>query len=237
MAIFLGLCAASSSQAAELEALRSITVSGQAERQVVPDEAHVQVNLNALEPKLADAKTAHDKKLKQLLAIVSKAGIDEKKVKTLYATSEPQYDYTNSQRVFKGYRVQTQLYIAVNPTDKLAGLMDTITEAGFERGASTEWGNLLSVSYQVSNPDKLRDELLADAIVNARAKAENMANAAGVGVGAVMQINETGAPSFNFPRAMPMMAMRAALADAAPIAPPAGEQKMQASVTVTFALK
>lgn len=224
--------------AAELAPVRSITVSGQAERKVLPDEAHLGVNLNSLNAKLADAKAEHDKKLKQLLAIVDKAGIDSKKVKTQSATSEPQYDYTNSQRVFKGYRVQTQLDITVAPIDKVAGLMDAITAAGFERGAATEWGQLLSVSYGVAQPEKIRDDMLADAIGNARAKAERMAKAANATIGNVWQINEGNVPSFQYPvTPMPMMAMKASLADAAPVAPPAGEQSMQASVTVTFELK
>ncbi len=238
MTVVLALCFITPAHAADLAAVRSITVTGQSERKVVPDEAHLNVNLNSLAQKLPEAKAEHDKKLKQLLDIVEKAGISEKKVKTGYASSEPQYDYANNQRVFKGYRVQTQLDITVSPIDKVAALMESLTNAGFEKGASTEWGNLLSVSYGVAEPEKIRDAMLADAISNARAKAENMAKAAGASIGAVQQIQEGNSPSFNYPRPVPMMAMaKMAVAETAPVAPPAGEQQMQASVTVTFELR
>jgi uncharacterized protein YggE len=230
--------------AADLAPVRSITVSGMAERKVVPDEAHITVNLNAQDKALATARAAHDKKLNTLMALVKKAGIDEKKVSSQSSNIQPVYSYRNdgkgsSQRVFEGYRVQTNLDITVGDTTKLAGLMDSIAIAGFEQGANTEWGNLMSVYYTISKPDALRDELLAGAIANARSKAENMARAAGADLGAVYQINENGTPQFQpimaaaAPRAM---LMKAEMADAA-VAPPAGEQNVQSNVTVTYELK
>lgn len=225
--------------------VRTITVSGMAERKVVPNEAHLQVNLNSLAMKLADAKAAHDKKLVKLMSIVKGEGIDEKKVRTENSNIQPMYDYRNdpktgqSNRVFKGYRAQTNLDITVADSAKVGPLMEKITAAGFEQGASTEWGNLLNLDYRISNPEKISDELLAEAIANARGKAERMASAAGTGIDRVYQVQEGSAPNFNFPR-VPMMAM-AKMADGAAsteaYAPPAGEQNVQANVTVTFELK
>ncbi|MFZ4125324.1 MAG: hypothetical protein ACOYJ2_04550 [Rickettsiales bacterium] len=50
------LLAATTANAQELSPVRAISVTGQAERKVVPDEAHLQVNLNAQEMKLAMPK-------------------------------------------------------------------------------------------------------------------------------------------------------------------------------------
>ena len=133
--------------------------------------------------------------------------------------------------------MQTSLDITVVDTTKLGQLMDATSTAGFEQGGNPEWGDLMNVYYTLSDSDKIRDTMLADAILNARAKAENMAKAAGAILGAVQQIQEGNSPNFNYPRPVPMMAMtKAELTSSAPIAPPAGEQQMQASVTVTFEL-
>ncbi len=116
--------------------------------------------------------------------------------------------------------------------------MDRIAGSGFEQGATNEWGDLMSVYYTLSAPDKVRDELLGAAIANAHAKAEGMARAAGASLGAVYQIQENGTPQFRplmAPRAM--MANAGAVADAAPMAPPAGEQQVQSNVTITYELK
>lgn len=230
--------------AADLAPVRSITVSGMAERKVVPDEAHITVNLNAQDKALATARAAHDKKLSRVMALVKQAGIDAKKVSTQSSNIQPVYTYRNdgsgnSKRVFEGYRVQTNLDITVGNTAKLAGLMDSIAKGGFEQGANTEWGNLLSVYYTLSNPDALRDEMLAQAIRNARTKAEKMADAAGAEIGGVYQINENGTPQFQpvMAAAPQALMMRAEIASDKAMAPPAGEQNVQSNVTVTYELK
>jgi uncharacterized protein YggE len=244
IALALSLAVISSTAyAADMIPVRTISVSGQAERKVVPDEAHITVNLNSQAMKLTDAKASHDVKITKLMGIVKDAGIDEKKVKTQSSNIQPIYDYQNDPktgqgvRVFKGYRAQTSVDITIGDTSKLAGLMDKITAAGFEKGANQEWGDLLSSYYTLSNPDQIRDELLAQAITNARSKAENMAKAAGAKIGRVYQINEGSVPSYS-PRPMPMLAMdKSAGAEAAPIAPPAGEQEVNSTVTVIYELE
>jgi uncharacterized protein YggE len=220
-------------------------VSGQAERKVVPDEAHIIVNLNAQDKDMAKARAAHQQKLSKLLDIVKKAGIDEKKVSTQSSSIQPVYTYRNaangqSQRVFEGYRVQTSLDVTVGDTAKLGSLMNSISSAGFEQGANTEWGNLISTYYTLSDPDKIRDEMLVQAIENARVKAERMADAAGADLGGVYQINEQGTPQFQpmmVRAATPMMAMAKGADASMEMAPPAGEQQIQSNVTVTYELK
>lgn len=224
----------------ELKPVRSITVTGQAERKVVPDEAHINFNVSAMNAKLAAAKSEHDDKLRKVIDIAKSAGIEEAQIKTDSATIQPQYNYENNKQVFKGYRVATSLDITVKKTESVGTLMEKLTNAGLENKTDNEWMGLMSVNYTISNPNKIRDEMASDAIKNARAKAEQMAAAAGASLGQVYQVNEGNAPSFNYPRPMPMMAMARSneiAPPAIPVVPPAGEQEVNASVTVTYELK
>lgn len=224
--------------AQELKPIRSITVTGQAERKVVPDEAHVTVNVSALAATVQAAKADHDAKLKKVIAIAKAEGVDEAQIKTQSSNVQPQYTYDNNKRVFKGYQVATGLDITVKKTEILGSLVEKLTGAGLENKSANEWQGLVNVNYTLSNPDKIRDEMATAAIENARSKAERMANAAGASLGAVYQVSEGNAPSFNYPRPVPMMAMAKAggmAADA--VTPPAGEQEVNASVTVTYELK
>jgi uncharacterized protein YggE len=237
---------------AGIDAPRTISVAGHANRKLVPDEAHLRVNLNSMNLKMAEAKTSHDEKLKKLLEITKAEGVEERKLRTDSSTVQPIYEWVHQpvtaampnpqpKQIFKGYRVQTLLDITVVDTAKVGALMEKITEAGFEQEARTEWGNLLELNYQVSEPEKKRDELLAEAIASARAKAEKMAEASGSKVVGVRQISEGNVG--NYPPPMPMMAMAKSArmemdtAGAAPITPPSGEQNLEANVTVIFELK
>lgn len=233
------LLIAGSAAAADMVPVRMITVTGQTERKVVPDQAHVNVNVSGLEPKVDAAKASHDKKLKDVIAIAKANGIDEAQIRTQHSSMQPQYTYENNKRQFRGYMVQTALDITVKKTENLGPLMDKLSAAKLETGNANEWQGFMNVSYTIAEPEKIRDQMLADAIKNAREKAENMASAAGTKVGRVYAIQEGNAPSFAFP-AVPMMAraMKAEMASdaAGGMAPPAGEQQLNASVTVSFEL-
>ena len=84
------------------------------------------------------------------------------------------------------------------------------------------------IEFVVSEQSKLLDKARAEAIADARRKAELYANAAGMKVGRVMAISEEG--SVPLPRAFQPMRAGAA----APIAP--GEQSLRAVVTVSYEL-
>lgn len=229
--------------AQEVKIPRTITVNGLAERKVVPDEAHMTVNLSATEKKLSLAKSAHDAKLKKLMGIVKDTGIPEKHVRTQHSNVQPIYSYKHdpqgrSQRSFDGYRVQTSLDITVADTDKLGDLMETVMNANFEQRTNEEWNSLVNVYYTLSEPEKVRDDMLAEAMANAKEKAERMASAAGTSIGRVYAVTEGGVPQFHPP--MPMMAMAARAEGVAmdkSMALPAGEQEVNASVTVSYELK
>ncbi len=222
-----------------------ITVAGQAERKVVPDEGHVVVNLNSMRLKLAEAKKEHDDKLRRLLEIAKENGVEEKLVSTQSSNVQPVYRYTyennTQQRFFEGYRVQTMLDMTVKKMEAMGTIMEKISEAGFEKGASTEWGQLMTMHYAVGDPEKIRDEMLAEAVASARKKAEQMADAAGGSLGKVTSISEGSVPQI-MPYPVPMMAMAKgagmAMAESAPaVTPPAGEQSLNAQVSVSFELK
>lgn len=274
--LILTALVATQAMAEEIKLVRSITVNGQAERKVVPDEAHIMVNLNAQDKDMKTARAGHDKKLEKLMNIVKSAGIDEKKVRTQSSNIQPIYTskdipiptdvacekaYTEklknlvhtpgmtlapcpsgSERktILEGYRAQTNVDITVADNKKLSGLIEAITGAGFEQGANNEWGDLMNISYTLSNPDKIREDMLVEAIANAKEKAGHMASAAGANLGSVYTINEAGTPQFQpmmapMPRAM--LAKSSMMAEDAAMAPPAGEQVVNASVTVTYELK
>ncbi len=205
---------------------RVITVNGEAKRQVVPDEAHVYVNVNAKNAKLAVAKAEHDKKLKALLALAKGFDIEDKHLKTQHSSVQPEYDYVDGKQKFRGYSVNSGVDVTIKKTDIIGDMMEKLAAGGFDE---------TSMNYTVSDMDKIRDEIITDAIKNARAKAERMAEAAGASIARVYSINEGGV---NFPQPpMPMMAMRAEMAMDKSVAPPAGEQEVNANVTVSYELK
>ncbi len=85
------------------------------------------------------------------------------------------------------------------------------------------------INFMVSNASKLLDDARAQAIADARRKAEIYAKAADVTLGAPLSIAEDGSPGpVMYRRAVPMAA-------SVPIAP--GEETLRVAVSVTWAIK
>jgi uncharacterized protein YggE len=122
------------------------------------------------------------------------------------------------------YTVSNQLTVRVEP-GKLGSLIDALVAAGANQ--------ISEVRFTVADEGKRRDAVRAEAIRDARRKAELYAVAAGARVSRVMQITEVNAP---LPPAEPVM-LRAAAAPkgfAVPVVP--GEQTLHVQVSVTWEL-
>ncbi len=84
------------------------------------------------------------------------------------------------------------------------------------------------IEFVVSQQSRLLDQARAEAIADARRKAELYAQAAGAKLGRVIAITDEGATP------PPRPVMQALRAGAVPVAP--GEQTLRASVTVSYEL-
>jgi hypothetical protein len=88
---------------------------------------------------------------------------------------------------------------------------------------------IAGISFSVSDRSKRLDQARAEAVQDAKRKAEVLAKAAGVGLGRAVRIVEEGRSSPG-----PIMMRAAAPTAPTPIAP--GEQTLHAGVSVTFEL-
>jgi uncharacterized protein YggE len=226
---------------ADDDPIRLITVKGEARDFIVPDQAKITLNIMGTSPRLAQAKTRHDEKLKKLLKIMRKHHIKDSKIRTQQASTQPIYHYDNKlkKQVSDGYQVRSTLVVTVTDTDKLGSLLERVSKASIEAKNPKRYNQFLRVHYELSDPNKARDALLAKAISNAREKAKRMARAAGASLGRVQRISENQVNGFQpRPYQRGMLHAQMAIADdkIAP-APPAGEHEIIAHVSVSFELK
>jgi uncharacterized protein YggE len=113
--------------------------------------------------------------------------------------------------------------VRLDDLDRAGPLVDAAVGAG----ATSVYGP----SLERSDADELRGEALADAVADARTKAEALARAAGGSLGDVLSVTEGGGSAPPIP-----YYGREALATADMKIEP-GTQEIQASVTVTFELR
>jgi uncharacterized protein YggE len=197
---------------------RSITASGLGSVTTVPDRAHFSFGVQAQSRTASQALEAADAQLRRVVAALREAGVAQADVQTEQISLSPRTSEDGVQIV--GYTAISSVSVRVRNLDRAGPVVDAAVGAG----ANQVYGPSLTRSDQ----DALYRNALRAAYADARAKAQALAEAAGVTLGAMTATVEGGG---SVP--MPMAAGRAE--DAKATVEP-GTQEIQASVSVTFSV-
>jgi uncharacterized protein len=196
---------------------RGISVSAEGEASVAPDLAIVSLAVSGEGKELSPTRDDVNKRSSAVLAKARELEIADGDITAPDVGIHPQYDYRKGQRL-TGYRVSRQMTVKVRDLDRLGDVLDGVVGAG----ANEVFGAQMSAE----DPSAAEHAALASAVAAARAKAEVLATAAGVKLGAVARIEEEadyGGPP------MPKMRMMTAMAESAD----AGTEVATGDLTVT----
>jgi uncharacterized protein len=196
----------------------TITVTGLGTVESVPDEASMSFGVTTHATTAKAAVDANGEAMRKVLNALRQAGGRE--IATEWVSVYPTSNGEDGR--ITGYSASNSVSATTDAGDA-AALIDAATAAG----ANTVSGPGLSAS----NAEELYRQALANAVAEARERAEILAKASGRSLGAISAIVEGTASS-------PMPYAERLAADAAastPIVP--GEQETAATVTVTFDLR
>ena len=181
-AIVLTLCSFTFTLAQDKALPPLITVTGEAEVNVIPDEVVFDVTVQTFNRDLRAAKTTTDDKVKGLLALTRRYGIAEEDVQTDYIKLQPRYKGNDEARLLLGYQVRKDLVFTLRDVSKAEALLSDVLEGGITR--------LNSVRFQTSESRKARDRARAMAITAAREKAIALTATIGQKIGKAYSIEE-----------------------------------------------
>jgi uncharacterized protein len=206
----------------------SITVVGSGSVPGRPDTAELTAGIVTQATSAAQALAENSASMEKILKAATGLAISERDVQTSGLSVAPQRRQERSgppsRPEIVGYEVTNEIRVKVRDLGKLGRLLDQFVGQG---------ANLLGgVRFYVDNPASLLDQARTKAMVDARRKAELYATAAGVKLGRVLFIQESGS-AMPSPRVAYVAPMRAA--QAVPVAP--GEQEFEASVSVSYAIE
>jgi uncharacterized protein YggE len=206
---------------AERTALSGITVIGTGSAESVPDEALFSLGVSTNGASARAALAANSAAMRRVLAALERAGVDKKDIKTETVSVSPDYDIEGKSP--GGFVARNSVSVRVRDLGRASAILDAASQAG----ANEVHGPMLSTSDRES----FEAEALRKAFSAARKRAEALADAAGVEVGAPTAIVE----GFS---AEPMPLAARAIVDSATSAPiEPGTEEIQATVTVTFAIE
>jgi uncharacterized protein YggE len=229
LALLVSACGPTTINQAAQPPLRSVSVSGAGTAYLVPDIAYIYVGVHTEKPSAAEAVDENNDQTQTMIEALRDFGIDAKDIRTTNFSIWPQDKYdpmTGTPTGQKVYVVDNTVYVTIRDLDKLGELLDTVIAAG----ANT----VNSVQFDVANKDEALKQARADAVKDAREKAEELVDAAGVKLGDVQTI------SFYDSVAYPMYEGKGggggvAAEAAVPIQP--GQLTFTVTVNVTYEIK
>ncbi|MBI2914050.1 MAG: SIMPL domain-containing protein [Chloroflexi bacterium] len=207
---------------------QGITVSGQGTITAEPDTALLSLGVSVLADTARDARDRAAAAMNKLLDSLKANGIDEKDIKTTQFSLSPEYDYSSGRTPrLIGYRVTNTVSVKVRELDRAPEVIDEAVDAV---------GDPLQISgvtFTVDDPSSLLSGARADAMADAQAKAQQLADLGGVDLGKPIAISETsgGVPSPIFRG----VAGAAAAELETPIQP--GQLDITVSVQVTYGIE
>jgi len=163
-----------------------IWVSGTGEVAVTPDIATLSLGIEAQADTVAEARDQAAVAMEAVMAALADNGIAEKDIQTRYFSIYPvtRWDDFKDQQVIIGYRVTNMVTAKIRDIEQAGLVIDTVAAAG---GDYTRVNN---ISFSVDDPTPYYEEARQKAMTDARAKAEQLADLAGIGLGKPTYISE-----------------------------------------------
>ena len=160
-----------------------ITVVGQGEAFGRPDQAEVQVGVDILADSVAEATSQNEAIIQQIMDALEDEGIAAEDIQTTnYSLWAEQRYGDNGPEGIAGYRVTNQVNVTIRDIDAVSGVLEAVTAAG----ANSIYG----VYFTVADPAALEAEARAQAMADARERAESLAELGSVELGQILVISE-----------------------------------------------
>jgi uncharacterized protein len=208
---------------------QGISVSGEGKATGQPDIAVLSLGISTIKPTVAEARDQAATTMQALIDSVKGNGVAEKDIQSTQLSIYPEYDYSivSSQKLI-GYRVTNTVTVKVRDINKTSDVLDGAVAAG---GDLTQ---VQGIAFTIDNPDTLRDQAREDAVKDAKARAQRLADTAGVKLGDPISITESSV-SPPVPMRDALLGGAAEANTATPIQP--GELDIDLTVQVVFAIE
>ena len=215
--------------AADKGPVATISITGQGKLSMAPDMAVVTTRVVTPAKTAPEALDENTKAISAVIAKIKDAGIEAKDIQTsgfsIYPRYEQQKERDSQPPAIAGYEVANGVTVNIRDLEKLGPILNAVVQSGANE--------VNGISFQISDADEKMDEARKAAVENAKSRASLYAQAAGVKLGKILSISETGA---SMPQPLFMRAEKVAFASDGAVPMEAGQETLSASVTIVWEL-
>lgn len=207
--------------------------TGTGEAEGVPNKASVSLGVRAEAPSADEARANANEVINNVVEDLKRLGISENDIKTtnfsVYPNQEPIILEQGTSAIAPrpvgngNFIASANLEVKTNSVDLANSAIDTASSAG----ANVIGG--VNFTFDDDTQERLEKEAREEAVKEARERAQELASAAGIRLGKVINISESGS---GFPIPYGTSELRADIPDSTNLQP--GENKVSITVTLTF---
>ncbi len=208
---------------------QGIWVTGEGKVIAVPDIATLSLGIEAQETSVALAQAQAAEAMDKVNSALADNGFNKKDIQTQYFNISriTRWDDKTQQEVVIGYRVTNTVTAKIRDIENAGTIIDAVAQAG---GDLTR---INSINFSIEDPTDYYKELREEAMADAKTKAEQLADLAGVTLGKPTYITES---SYTPPIVTrDAYVMEKAVPAETPISP--GELEISLNLQVVYAIR
>lgn len=163
-----------------------IWVTGQGEAMANPDVAELRLGVEAQADTVSEAQAQATEAMDAVMKTLKDNGVAEKDIQTLRFSICPVKSWSNDrdEEEIVGYRVTNIVLAKIREVDNAGVIIDTVVEAG------GDFIRIQDISFTVDDPTPYYEEARSEAMQDAKNKATQLADLAGVQLGKPSYISE-----------------------------------------------
>jgi len=161
-----------------------IWVNGQGEVTVTPDLATLWLGVEAQADTVTEAQSQAVEAMDNVMTALTDNGVDEDDIQTQYFSIDQVTRWDDDEIIIIGYRVTNMVIAKIRDIDNVGAIIDAVAEAG---GDLTRINN---IAFSVDDPSEYYEEAREEAMADAKDKAEQLADLAGIELGQPTYISE-----------------------------------------------
>jgi len=207
-----------------------IWVSGTGEVTGAPDVAILTLGVEAQEETVSEAQSEAAEAMSDIVASLKANGVADKDIQTQWYTISivTKWDKDTEEQIVVGYKVTNMVTAKLRDINKAGTVIDAVALAG---GDLTR---VEGISFTIDDPTSYFTQARQEAMEDAEAKAQQMADLAGVGLGKAFYMSESGG---YIPQTYPVRDYYSGFEESAATTPiSAGELEITLTVQVAYAI-
>lgn len=163
-----------------------IWVTGQGETMAVPDVAELRLGVEARADTVSEAQTQANEAMDEVMEALKDNGVAEKDIQTQRFSIYPvtRWLKERDEEEIVGYRVTNIVLAKIREVDKVGVIIDAVAEAG------GDFTRIQGINFTVGDPTPYYEEARSKALADAKNKATQLADLAGVKLGKSTYVSE-----------------------------------------------